>query len=545
MDIKEIRAKYPQYGDISDGALVQALHKKFYSDIPYQQFEQKVFQTKPVKLGAEGMPDAIKEVAGNFNGMSKAAIGAAGAVNSAAMRLKQVAGRDLTPEDIQGLAEYKALEEASGSAVAGNIGMNILATLQPGVALYKGGAALASKVLPKMLTPAAGAATAGSAITTATKPTMEGETAEGNAAEGAAWGVAADAVTRGGARIIRPIVQSSPVQKMLKEGVVPSIGQAAGGFINRVEQQLESVPVIGWLISNARGRAVKEMDEAAIRKALPSGTTEQIKAGREGVERAGALIDNAYDSAYLQIKKPVKVDSDFYKDITAIPKKEGIDLPPSLAERFDALVKDRVMARLSDASDAEAIRTAHNSLGALSRKYGSSPDPDQRALGQAFREAKSKLREMVSRQSDGDFKATLDALDSKNAALKAVEKASGYQGSKDGVFSAEALKRASAKSSTEMREFSSNAADVLGRTVPDSGTAGRMLLPLAGAAAGGGNEYLGGPGWLTGALAAPLLYSRAGSRYAVGDYPLQKIIAQAVRDSAPYTSQLGRTIGSQ
>ena len=89
MDIKEIRSKFPQYGDISDGDLVQALHKKYYSDIPYQQFEQKVFKTKPVKLGAEGMPDAIADVAGKTSGTDKFMVGAAGAINSAAMRLKQ------------------------------------------------------------------------------------------------------------------------------------------------------------------------------------------------------------------------------------------------------------------------------------------------------------------------------------------------------------------------------------------------------------------------------------------------------------------------
>lgn len=545
MDIKEIRAKYPQYGDISDGALVQALHKKFYSDIPYQDFEQKVFKTKPIKLGAEGMPDAVKEVAGNFSDLSKGAIGAAGAVNSAAMRLKQLTGRDLTPEDIQGLKEYKALEEASGSAVAGNIGMNILATMQPSAALYKGGTALASKVLPGFLAPTAGAIASSAPIVALTQPTMEGETTAGNVAAGTAGAVAADALTRGASRVVRPIVQSGPVQKMMKEGVVPSVGQAAGGFLNRVEQQLESIPIIGSFITHARGRAVKEMDEAAIRKALPAGTAEQIKAGRAGVERAGEILDGAYDRAYGQLKGVYGGNKPFQNAISDIPNREGIDLPPSLKERFDKLIQDRVYARLDKGANAETVREIHNSLGALARKFRSSGDPDQRSLGMAFAAAKTEFRENISSQSAGEFKKTLDALDGKYSALLAVEKASGYQGSKEGVFSAEALKRASAKSSGEMREFSETASDVLGRTVPDSGTAGRVLLPAAAAAAAGGNEYMGGPGFLTGALAAPMLYSRAGSKYALGSYPGQASLAEIIRSATPYTSQLGRTIGSQ
>ena len=42
MDIKEIRAKYPQYSDIPDEKLLQGLHAKFYSDIPYEQFSSKI-----------------------------------------------------------------------------------------------------------------------------------------------------------------------------------------------------------------------------------------------------------------------------------------------------------------------------------------------------------------------------------------------------------------------------------------------------------------------------------------------------------------------
>lgn len=498
-----------------------------------------------IKIGAEGLPDAIKSVAGDYSGLSKAAIGAAGAVNSAAMRLKQLAGRDLTPQDIQGLEEYKALEKESGAAVAGNIAMNVLATLNPGAALYRGGAAAASKVLPawaKFLAPTTGAAVSGAAVTAATQPTLEGETGAGNASVGALGAAGADAVTRGGARLVQPVVQSAPVQRLLKEGVVPTVGQAAGGFINRIEQQLESIPVVGWMITHARGRAVQEMNEAAIRKALPKGSKEQIEAGREGIERAGAVIDNAYDAAYGQIKSKVKVDQQFFKTVSEIPKREGIDLPPSLAGRFDQLVKDRVMARLADGADAETVRAAHNSLGTLSRKYRSSGDVDQRALGQALHEAKLSLREMVSRQSGGEFKATLDALDSKNAALKAVEKASGYQGSRDGVFSAEALKRASSKSSGEMRAFAGEAADVLGRTVPDSGTAGRVLLPTA--MVRGQEVNLGVPALATGLLASPI-YSRLGSRYMLGDFPAQATIAEMLRGSAPYTSLLGRSIASQ
>lgn len=42
MNIKDVRAKFPQYQDLSDEQLVTALHQKYYSDIPMEQFAQKV-----------------------------------------------------------------------------------------------------------------------------------------------------------------------------------------------------------------------------------------------------------------------------------------------------------------------------------------------------------------------------------------------------------------------------------------------------------------------------------------------------------------------
>ncbi len=97
MDIKEVRQQYPQYKDLSDDELGRALHKKFYADMPYDTFATKVGirPEQPLKIGVEGLPSAITETAKEFSAPSKFAIGAAGAINSMAMRLKQMLGRSL------------------------------------------------------------------------------------------------------------------------------------------------------------------------------------------------------------------------------------------------------------------------------------------------------------------------------------------------------------------------------------------------------------------------------------------------------------------
>lgn len=56
--IAEIRAQYPQYSDMSDAALADALYKKFYSDLPRADFDAKVGLQAP---RSEGMPTAPRQ----------------------------------------------------------------------------------------------------------------------------------------------------------------------------------------------------------------------------------------------------------------------------------------------------------------------------------------------------------------------------------------------------------------------------------------------------------------------------------------------------
>ena len=42
MNIAEIRKKYPQYNDLSDQQLADGMHAKYYSDIPKDQFYEKI-----------------------------------------------------------------------------------------------------------------------------------------------------------------------------------------------------------------------------------------------------------------------------------------------------------------------------------------------------------------------------------------------------------------------------------------------------------------------------------------------------------------------
>jgi hypothetical protein len=63
MNIQEIRQKYPDYKDLSDTELAQGLHQKFYSDIPFDQFSQKIGLQK-FDIGSVNVQDHVAQQAG-------------------------------------------------------------------------------------------------------------------------------------------------------------------------------------------------------------------------------------------------------------------------------------------------------------------------------------------------------------------------------------------------------------------------------------------------------------------------------------------------
>lgn len=57
--IADVRQKYPQYADMTDEQLGQALHSKFYSDMPYDQFATKIGLVKPAAPVAAAAPMTV------------------------------------------------------------------------------------------------------------------------------------------------------------------------------------------------------------------------------------------------------------------------------------------------------------------------------------------------------------------------------------------------------------------------------------------------------------------------------------------------------
>ena len=244
----------------------------------------------------EGMSTAEKFLAGAGKGMTDVARGVGQAVGL------------VNQDSIDAAKAQDAALMKTGAGMAGAITGGVAATL------------------PTLAIPGAGTLTGSAAIGAGTgllAPVASDESRIANTALGATGGAVGNAAARGLSMLAQPIQGATEAAKdLLKRGIVPTPGMASGptSIVNKVEQQLESFGPIGWLISHARGRAVKEMNVEAISKAVPNGE-EVLKAGRPAIDRAGQLIDAAYDRVYDKIPGKITFDSTFDDAIKALPSK--------------------------------------------------------------------------------------------------------------------------------------------------------------------------------------------------------------------------------
>lgn len=133
MNLKEIRAKYPMYDDLSDDAFVKGFHTKFYSDLPFKDFSKRIGYLKGADPG-EYDPESpeFKEKYGATSGMSgldKYRAGWGKGVVDLARGAGQAVGL-VSRDDIAESRERDAALMDTGAGKVGNI-MGTVASLAP------------------------------------------------------------------------------------------------------------------------------------------------------------------------------------------------------------------------------------------------------------------------------------------------------------------------------------------------------------------------------------------------------------------------------
>lgn len=382
----------------------------------------------------------------------------------------------------------------------------------------------------------------GGAASAAMNPvTQEGDFASNKMQQvgiGAAGGAVVPALTAGIGRIVSPAASLNPeLQLLQREGVRPTIGQALGGRWNATEEKLQSLPLMGDMISKARNNAREDFNRAALNRVTAPIGTKASETGQAGVQQAGDMVSNAYTQAKNQL-------GDFRLD------RQGVGELQNIRQMADMLPDETARGQFQKlwgtlANDispngtikAEAFKRIDSKLAKEAARFAGAPDAYQQQLGDALGEVRTSITQNALR-ANPNAAAMMKAADTAYANLVRVEGASKNALQSGGLFTPGQLgsavrqadqsvrDRATARGTALMQDLAGAGQSVLGNKVPNSATADRLML-----GAGGLGAYALNPAIPAGLLAGAGLYTSPMQSLLRGAVTARPQAAQAVRNT--------------
>lgn len=310
-----------------------------------------------------------------------------------------------------------------------------------------------------------------------------------------------------------------------------------GAAVKGVEDRLSGLPVVGDSVNAARAKTVQNFNAKAFDKALePIGERLNGEVGQDAVANAQAKVQQAFRDALDG--RSVQADASFANEMTqATTKVMAIRrVGPELSDQIADILSPHMQQGKNNLT-GEEMQIISQELRNLKAAYKSKEPAFYKKIGEAIDSTENAVFGLFKRQAP-------DVVSKYNAAKQAYRRVSILadatlkgKNQPDSMFTPAQLNTADAANAKkyegaisaaagprQFREYGEAAQAVLPNKVPDSGTAGRLVLGAAGAGGiigTGGGAVAGDPGagaaYGTGtglALSAILLgaYSKAGQR---------------------------------
>lgn len=366
-------------------------------------------------------------------------------------------------------------------------------------------------------------------------------------AAGGTVGGALPILTGAAARVLSPNASRNANLQMLRnEGVQPTIGQALGPTASRVEEKMQSLPLVGDMIGKARQRSNQGFETAVVNRALkpigqelPEGLT-----GRDAVVYTENALKDQYDAVLNNIGAVIP-DQQFangVKNLQTMVNK--LVVPKAEKAKFNAALSDvQQSIDQNGAITSEAYKLLESSLGSDARKLAGSQNVYEGKIAPAVQQLRAELQDMLNRQA-GPEAANLKAVNEGWANFKRVQRAASSLGAEEGSFTpaqfqnaVRALdkskdKGAFARGSALGQDIGDAGRAVLGNRVPNSGTADRLLLNIGALGSGAINPAIpvglaGGAGLYLSPVQRALVSSVASRPQSA------QAAAQALRNATP------------
>ncbi|WP_426356381.1 transglycosylase SLT domain-containing protein [Burkholderia sp. R-40] len=333
---------------------------------------------------------------------------------------------------------------------------------------------------------------------------------------GAAGGALGAPVGAALGRVLAP-VGSAAVTALRNAGITPTIGQMLGPVASNLEQKATSLPLVGNLINSGRQQAVQQFNRAVGNDALaPIGETlpNNVRAGADMVQHVQQTIGQRYQD--IARNGRVVMDTPLQNDIATLQAGIAQDAP-ALAGRFNNIVNNQLTAKNGGNLTGDQWANTRSMINQQIRNHsGFNASSDDRVMADYLQQLQDSITSNAEHYSAQSVQQQLAQANAAWARYKALEKAAGMKGAQtaDNVFTPNQYLSASRAGQTAAQRATSSsgqgfpaqnlaqtAQSVLGNTVPDSGTAGRLgVMDLL---AGGGALANPATALKVGALALP------------------------------------------
>lgn len=333
-------------------------------------------------------------------------------------------------------------------------------------------------------------------------------------------GKAANALGRG--------VQDPATRMMMGEVGDLTAGQTygqsgkIGAAVKGLEDRLSGLPIAGDFVNDARNRSFQNFNAKAFDRALePIGQKLEGQVGQDAVAAAQTKVQQAFRDALDG--RQVQADAAFANEITqATTKVMAIRrVGPELSENIADILAPH-MQQGKNTLTGEEMQIISQELRALKAAYKKSEPAFYKRISDAIDSTENAVFGMFRRQAP-------DVVPKYNAAKQAYRRVSILadatlkgKNQPDSMFTPAQLNAADAANAKkyegaisaaagprQFREYGEAAQAVLPNKVPDSGTAGRMILGGAGII-GAGSAVGAGAGAVTGDPAAGTAVGAAG-----------------------------------
>lgn len=419
----------------------------------------------------------------------------------------------------------------------------LLGEMGGGIAQYATGARLLKPLMARYsLTPSATLGNVAQSALYGAGTAQPGERLSG-AVKGAGTGFLGSKAGEAGTAAIGKLVGGAGTQGaqyLSRQGVPMTTGQITGGMLKRTEDRLAGLPVIGDVITQRRKESFEGFNRAAFNEALAPLGTSVDDIGVPGVAKAQEAVNQAYTNALggliLQGDQSF-LDNVFqkaYPNVKKIPR-----VGDELAGQVDDIIKTHFDPNTGEIS-GEGLQIALRELRDLRNSYKADPQFGSRIAPRLSR-IEDAFDDLIERQAPdraGLFKNANEAYKRVEIIGDAVDFAPAANA---GIFTPDLLyrksrevtrrfsgKRASRRGEKPFEQLTQAGRTELPSQIPESGTAGRMIIPLAAGSLLGGGTYvvdqsgkrveeesdLTTPALMTaaGALLAGAPYSRTGQR---------------------------------